>query len=320
MKLKYALTIVLVLVVGFCIGETVADGSTLVQGEKYTYSGTATGSPGSIMWYLFGPNYFNTGTSSVIEGTFEISLSKTETKNLAPGQYFLVIQHPMYDKVFNVGPVKTEKGYAIMLNNKGSYTDSSAQCLFYVNDRLAENAASALVDAITSQNIDDLFTTQTILVTKDTALSSDLAKTVVKGELLEISGTTTGHVNDVVTVELSQGDFSPVSKEIVKNSNTSAVSTTRIGASGAWSVNLDTTNLNLGKYTVSVTVGSLSPTKSTVEIIAPVPTEEPTKVPTQVTLSPTPTPTSSSTPVSSPWFGIMTIIGLGSGMILFRKH
>lgn len=301
-----------------CVGASAAaDTSTIVQGEKYTMTGVATGSPGSVQWYLFGPNYFKTGTASVVDGTYEISFSKADTEAMGAGQYYLVVQHPMYDKVFNVGPVRNGSGYVIKVNNQGSYTDPSATDLFNTNDRQSANAVQALTDAIRSENIDDVLTTTTLAVALETSTASAPSSvTVYEGDLYPVSGTTTGHVNDMVTVEFSAAGFSPTSKEDPQNAGLSKTVSTRIGQSGDWIVYIDTTGLVPGTYTITVSVGSLSPQTLpyTVHVLerqaTPVQTSEPSPV--------SPTPAGTTTPASA-GFGILALLGLGGALLLKRR-
>jgi len=325
MRIKniFLMLLLFVVLAGVCIGASAAaDSSTVVAGEKYTMTGTATGSPGSVQWYLFGPNYFRTGTSSVIDAVYEISFSKEATKDMDAGKYYLVIQHPMYDKVFNIGPVKTASGYVIKLNNKGPYTDSSATVLFDIKDHQSSNAVYALEKAIGDQNIDDWLTTIPLTVTSQSAYSFGSANVVYEGDMYPVTGTTTGHVNDMVRVEFSGLEFVPQSKESPSSAGMYREATTRIDESGYWRVDIDTTGLNPGTYVVTVYVGSLSPEvlPYTVQVVTrpetPVPTFEPTPTPVQPTPIQTPVPT--PTP-ASPGFGIIALLGIGGALLLKRK-
>ncbi|HJJ36083.1 MAG TPA: hypothetical protein O0X27_02775 [Methanocorpusculum sp.] len=313
----FCILLVFTLLACVCIGASAAAGSsTIVQGEKYTMTGEATGSPGSVQWYLFGPNYFKTGTSSVTDGRYEVSFSKEETKAMDPGQYYLVIQHPMYDKVFNVGPVMTSNGYVIKLNNQGPYTDPSATVLFNVNDRQGSNAVYALEKAIRDQNIDDMLATTELTVIS--AASDITAPTsIYEGGIYSVSGSTTGHVNDMVTVELIGAGFAPAAKQETMNTEQYRIGSTRIGASGLWTVNIDTTGLNPGEYDVKITVGQLSPVYSSLTVLErqAMPTTEPTPV---RTFEPSPVPTETPVP-ASPGFGIIALLGLGGAVLLSRK-
>ncbi|HJJ47147.1 MAG TPA: hypothetical protein O0X32_02715, partial [Methanocorpusculum sp.] len=262
----FCILLAFILLACVCIGTAAADGTTIVQGEKYSLTGTAIGSPGSIQWYLFGPNYFKTGTSSVMDdSTYELSLSKDETKNMATGQYYLIIQHPMYDKIFNIGPVKTGNGYVIKQNTNGPYTDSSATVLFNVNERQSANGVNALMSAMGSQNIDDVFT-QTTLTVNAAASGITTPHSIYEGGMYTVSGSTTGHVNDMVTVELIGGGFTPSTKQEQMSTEQYRISSTRIGESGLWTVNVDTTGLAPEEYMVKVTVGQLNPYFSTVTV------------------------------------------------------
>jgi len=315
LKKIFLILILFALLTCICVGVSNAtDSSTIVQGEKYSMKGEATGSPGSIQWYLFGSNYFKTGVSSVTDGVYDITLSKTDTETMDSGQYYLIIQHPMYDKTFNVGPVREGDSYVIKVNNHGSFKDPSATTLFNVNGRQGANAVRALEDAIKSQNIDDMLATTTLTVIPKSANTLPSSPQVFEGNIYSVTGNTVGHVNDMVRVEFSGAGFVPQSKETPSSSGMYREASTRIGESGTWKVDIDTTGLNPGTYTVTVYVGSLSPEvlPYTVEVVkqsaTPIPTYEPSPV--------LPTPT--STPVS-PGFGVLALLGLAGVLLLKRK-
>lgn len=74
----------------------------VARGDSVVISGHVEGQPAQLLWYVFGQNYFQWGTVTPdTNGDFE---KKVSTAGLSTGQYFVVVQHPMYDKLFNVQP------------------------------------------------------------------------------------------------------------------------------------------------------------------------------------------------------------------------
>jgi len=87
----------------------VAASSVVAKGDKIKITGTAEAT-NDLRYYVFGTNKFVTGTVSVADDA--TYTAEIETGNLAAGQYFVVIQHPMYDSNFNIGPASELVSYA----------------------------------------------------------------------------------------------------------------------------------------------------------------------------------------------------------------
>ena len=296
--------------------------------------GTAEGKPAEVKYYIFGNNFFDSANVSVDEnGVFEINKKIKEettvdgkTMLMQAGQYFLVIQHPMYDKKFNVGPVKNngdKKGFDIVKNEKGSFNDEistgvlAGTIIFNTNDRQSANAAQALCDSLDDQNIDDMYVKASFVVAGKTSVINPIPEQITKEQDLVISGTAVGHKNEVVTAELLSTAFAAVPKETVGSASFVSM-TARIDENGLWTVTIDTSDLNAGDYTVSVSVGQLDPATQKIKIVegtVPQPTAQPTGEPT---VAPTTAPT--HTP-ASPGFGILAALaGLGAVAVLLLRR
>ena len=234
----------------------------VVQGNPIPISGTANGAL-LVRYYLFGTNFFMTGSAPVIDGIYNSSIAPTTEP--APGQYFLVIQHPSYDGIFNIGPKYDEDNdrCSIVMNPSGSYTAPSASHLFNVYDRQSANAAQALCNALDSQLIDDLHVKASIfIVHEDESWSvSGIPKEVVKGDTIVISGTAVA--GKTVTVEMLSTAFAAVPKETI-GSAALIVETTKAAKDGTWEVKLDTSDLNIDEYSVSVLIDGKSVVSGTV--------------------------------------------------------
>ena len=77
------------------------ESTTVAKGDKIKITGTAEATD-NLRYYVFGTNKFVTDTISVADDA--TYTAEIETRGLAAGQYFVVIQHPMYDGNFNIGP------------------------------------------------------------------------------------------------------------------------------------------------------------------------------------------------------------------------
>lgn len=101
-----------------------------------------------VQYYIFGPNYFTAGTAPAPSFKINIPLKKDVC---SPGDYYMVIQHPMQNGTFEFYP----KGNQIWLN-----TDETSFIIFDVFEsyktRSPEDASNALIAAFESQqNSDD---------------------------------------------------------------------------------------------------------------------------------------------------------------------
>ncbi|KUK59964.1 MAG: hypothetical protein XD82_1736 [Methanoculleus marisnigri] len=79
-----------------------SSGAVVARGDDLTLTGTAQGDPASVRVWIFGKNLQLTQESATVEddGSFEYELDNTDT--FTSGQYFVVIQHPMMNKAFDI--------------------------------------------------------------------------------------------------------------------------------------------------------------------------------------------------------------------------
>jgi len=212
--------------------------SPVEKGYKIKITGNAKATP-QILYYIFGTNHFSFGTISVKDdGSYSKEIG---TDNLEAGQYFVVIQHPMNDGYFNVGPIASPFGFDIVQNPIGSYNGIDSTILFNTNERQSSNAAEALCAALDSQNIDDIYVKLTFVVTSP-QLTVDPVSDVARGSPLTISGTSTFQAGTVVSVEL----VSAASSGTLITQNTVAV--TESDGANIWNVTIDTSNIDEGLY------------------------------------------------------------------------
>jgi PGF-CTERM protein len=217
-----------------------------------------------IAYYIFGTNYFAYGKTEnhpeddegeEILTQFVVELNETQTKGMDAGQYFAVFQHPMYDKELNIEAV----GTAIML---GEVT------LFNVDVRQTANAAQALCDALDTQNIDDMYVKYSFFVVgEDESFTiSDIPTEVAKGDKIVISGVDTANAGKTIQVEMISTAFAAVQKETV-GSAAFIVVTTEVAKDGSWEITLDTSDLNVDEYSLSVAINSVEKKNVNVNVV-----------------------------------------------------
>ncbi|HJJ72782.1 MAG TPA: PGF-CTERM sorting domain-containing protein [Methanocorpusculum sp.] len=265
-----------------------------------------------IAYYIFGTNYFAYGKTEnhpeddegeEILTQFVVGLNETQTKGMDAGQYFAVFQHPMYDKELNIEAV----GTAIML---GEVT------LFNVDVRQTANAAQALCDALDTQNIDDVYVKYSFFVVgEDESFTiSDIPTEVAKGDKIVISGVDTANAGKTVQVEMISTVFAAVQKETV-GSAAFIVVTTEVAKDGSWEITLDTSDLNVDEYSLSIAINSVEKKNVNVNVVEgadePVNPEQPEQ------------PEQPEEPVApaTPGFGALAALaGLGAVAVLLLRR
>ncbi|MFY9750673.1 MAG: MEMAR_RS02690 family S-layer glycoprotein, partial [Methanoregula sp.] len=81
-----------------------ASQSTVAQGDPVYVTGTAQGQPSlGVQIWILGKNFAMITTEAVnSDSSFSYELKGTDTLNMYAGQYFVVVQHPMQNGVFDV--------------------------------------------------------------------------------------------------------------------------------------------------------------------------------------------------------------------------
>ena len=291
----------------------------IVKGDEAEFIINAEATENGIAYYIFGTNYFvnNTVDDAVDEETpnqYVIELEDTDTDKMDPGQYFMVIQHPMYDQVFNIQAV----GKKICLMNEDG--TASVSELFDVFERQTANAAQALCDALDTQNIDDMYVKYSFFVVgEDESFTiSEIPATIAQGETLTISGVSTANAGEYVTVEMISTAFAAVPKETVGSAAFIAV-TTQIADDGTWEVTFDTSNLNVDEYSLKVACAAEEKPWKNVNINVVEAADEPVTPPTDKPDEPV-TPPQDDAP-ETPGFGALAALaGLGAVAVLLLRR
>ena len=307
----------------------VASQSTIAQGDKFYIRGVAEGQPSQgVQVWIMGKNYVRVDTESVNnDGSFEKEINQGITSDMAAGQYFVVVQHPMYNDRLDVNPMTYADGmYAV-----GPYPVANSKLfkLSGAGSLQGSDAAEALVVALDNAMVDDTYTKLQFLVEAPTIKLAAVTEKAV-GEKFEIKGTTNLAVDDEVLVEVVSSSFAPTQKT-QSGEFSGATGTVKVvkGTEGfnTFAFPVDTTTFKPDEYiiqasgvTVDVTTTALFnvvekpvPTTVITTVATPVQTTVATPIPT------TPTPTPSPT---APGFGaLVALIGLGAvAFLIVRKH
>lgn len=262
---------------------------TIAQGDPVFVWGIATGhpQPGLQIW-LIGNNYARVTTIPVQEdNSFEYELKPADSQNLAAGQYFVMIQHPMMNGVFDIsynagtGQVINRQlggGMAIFtLTGPGSLPSS--------------DAASALIRAVNDQNIDDTFSSVSFFVDAPKVLIDPIGEHYV-GEMFAISGTTNLAAGDDILLEVYSSSFVPTKKEQAGefSGKTGMVKVQPgDGIDNRWSFDIDASGFKPDEYIVRVSAAHQDVTSSATFIIVPRMVQSP--APTTIVVTPLAFPT-----------------------------
>jgi hypothetical protein len=206
-------------------------GTTLTRGEDYRISGTATGADCVQVW-LFGKNYYKLGVPVLVEsdGSFEYVLAGAETSNLAKGQYYIVVQHPM------------REGFGVYSDPGTGYLTGPGIPPVNLRALQASDAATALINALDSPNVDDAYIKFSFSVDVSRIWIDGLSDQTY-GEAFTVTGTTDYPAGTALTYRITatEDGANVLSGETV------------VGDNGDWSFEVDTTVIGPGAYALSIT-------------------------------------------------------------------
>ena len=319
-----------------------ASQSTVAQGDKVFITGTAEGQPtlGVKIWVL-GKNYPTTvsdvKTQSVnADSSFKYEITQSATKNLYPGQYFVVVQHPMQNNIFDISMCTGAGLGNVVCNNQanGGLATAKVFTLLGSGSLQGSDAAEALVQGINSPNVDDTYTKLQFLVEVPVIRIDPVGDKHV-GDKFTITASTNLAVDDEVLVQVYSSSFKPTQKS-QSGEFSGATGTVKVkkGDSGMNKItfDVDSSTFKPDEYIVTanailqVATGTalfnvlegaapVVTTKAPVVVttVAPVVT---TAAPVVTTVPPTPVPT------KSPGYGaLIALIGLGAvAFIVVRRH
>ena len=319
-----------------------ADSGDVARGDNDYIRGTAEGKPsdGVAIWIL-GKNFVAYSTESVNDdGSFEYEIKDSVTRDMSAGQYFVVVQHPMYNDKFDVFP------NADNTLVQGSYpTDPSTKfTLSGAGSLQGSDAAEALVAALTDPAVDDTYTKLQFMIEEPTIRIAPIGEKMV-GDKFSIDGTTNLKPDDEILVEVTSSSFKPTDKS-QSGEFSGATGTVKVqkGTEGfnTWNFSVDSSTFKPDEYIVKAqgvvvdsatatqlfnvvesgatpsTTATTAPAVTTAAVTTAVTTAAVTTAETTVaTTVPTTVPTT-----KSPGFGaLLAMIGLGAvALFVVRRH
>ncbi|MHB8163567.1 MAG: MEMAR_RS02690 family S-layer glycoprotein [Methanoregula sp.] len=321
-----------------------ASQSTVAQGDRVFITGTAEGNPNGVKIWVLGKNYPTTAsqvkTQSVnADASFSYEITQTDTKTLYPGQYFVVVQHPMQNNVFDVTTVPDTTDATIIyvknlqLNAAGvAGAGTNIFTLLGAGSLQGSDAAEALVQGINSPNVDDTYTKLQFLVEVPVIRIDPVGDKHV-GDKFTITAATNLAVDDEVLVQVYSSSFKPTQKS-QSGEFSGATGTVKVakGDSGMNKLSFDVDSSTFKPDEYIVTADAILQTATgtalfnVLEGAAPVvTTKAPVVATTVATAVPTTVATAVPTPIpttKSPGYGaLIALIGLGAvAFIVVRRH
>jgi len=246
----------------YVIGQV--DQSTYAQGDPIVIRGIAFIPNQKIQIWVFGQteNNFDTVITDS-EGRFEYQLTKSFS--FPPGEYYVVIQHPMMDNDFDV----YVKHQFVVSNYPKKGT--SVFKFWGPGSQKGVDAANILTMSIDNPAFDDTYTKLQFLIEKPTIVISPIPLTK-KGEKISIIAGTNLAVGDKILFEISSKSFNPDQLEL--NQGLTGASGTVEVISGKEGFNIisfvvDTSTLNPDKYNLKISALSLESSALTQFMIKP---------------------------------------------------
>jgi len=304
----------------------------IAKGDRVFVEGTAEGDPSSgVQIWILGKNYVKIVTQSVdSDSTYKYEMTQGDTSDMASGQYFIVVQHPMQNGVFDI----YRDGDFVINNELGSGT--SLFKLTGSGSLQGSDAAEALIQAINDPNIDDTYTKLNVMVEEPLIIIDPIgAKSI--GDKFTLTGKTNLAVDDEILIEIYSSSFKPTDKsqngEFSGTTGTVKVLKSESGLN-KFSLDIDTATFKADEYIVvaqGITQESSGTTLFTVQAMPVTTPPTPTPVVTAptaapLTVPPTAPPTEVPTPIvtettKSPGFGaILALVGLmGVAFVVVRR-
>ncbi|KAF1077888.1 hypothetical protein MKMG_01184 [Methanogenium sp. MK-MG] len=310
--------------------------ATVAKGDDMYITGNAEGDPtqGVAIWIL-GKNYVSY-TTETVEDNGAFSYKFSGTSDLAPGQYFVVVQHPMTNDQFDLAPqagnpAPGQTSVVRPVLDKTLAVGGLLPPVFILEgpgSLQGSNAATALVDAMNSADIDDTYYKLTFMIQEPIIIISPIGDKYV-GDTFTISGTTNLAVGDSLIVDVSSSSFRPAEKTQASGfsgkSGTVLVTAGDKDSENVWEFTVDASAFVPDEYIVKVQgiVADQTATQTFNVLKAeetPVATATPDTTPVATaTAVPTAEPTPDET--AAPGFGVLVaLIGLGAvAALIVRK-
>ncbi len=321
-----------------------ASQSTVAKGDRVYVSGTAEGDPSSVAIWVMGKNYAIRDTASVnSDASFKYEIKQETTKTMSSGQYFVVVQHPMQNKQFDVDlyaltdATVANRGYVYnkLLTATNTNTPTKIFKLLGSNSLQGSDAAEALAQGINDANVDDTYTKLQFLV-EEPVIRVDAIGDKHVGDKFTITAQTNLAVDDEVLVQVYSSSIKPTQKS-QSGEISGATGTVKVvkGDSGMNKISFDVDSSTFKPDEYIVTEDAVIQEATGTALFNVLETSAQTVAPTQVvtaapttqvvTQAPTTVATTvapTATPTKSPGFGaLIALIGLGAvAFVVVRRH
>ena len=183
---------------------------TVAQGDELTITGNSGGrtDAGVAVW-IFGRNYFWYDTVQAEHGgVFTYDLPGPVTRNMAPGEYSVIIQHPMTNGEFDIWP---DRSHEMVLGTSPWY---GAPVFRVAGPGALQGpaAAGALISALQSQFIDDTYTEYSIFIQNPKITIWPDSLNATTGATVSLAGTTNLAPGSRLLIEVTDERFGPAPK------------------------------------------------------------------------------------------------------------
>lgn len=183
--------------------------SSVAQGDGIYITGTASGKPqpGIQIWIFGGGFHLQKIVPVNPDGSYSLRIYGKDTKELSPGQYFVIVQHPMMNHEFDVYP--DANGQAVLSNDPKRGVE-----LFSLDgsgSKQGAEAAMALIDAMNSNNIDDIYTKLQFLIEMPKIQFEQISDKHI-GEKFTIRAMTNLAIDNEIMIEINSSSFDPNQK------------------------------------------------------------------------------------------------------------
>jgi PGF-CTERM protein len=321
-----------------------ASQSTVAKGDRIYITGTAEGDPSSIQIWILGKNYAVKATEAVnADASFKYEVRQETTKTLYAGQYFVVVQHPMQNDIFDIDQCGTGTGPTgctaltcpnSVCNMQQAKNTPNSQSIFTIlgaGSLQGSDAAEALVQGINSANVDDTYTKLQFLIEEPVININPIGDKRV-GDKFTITAQTNLAVDDEILVQVYSSSFKPTQKS-QSGEFSGATGTVKVtkGDSGMNMISFDVDSSTFKPDEYIVTAEAIIQTANGNALFnvleGPIPTAVApvvtTVAPAVTTVAPVVTTVAPvSTPTQSPGYGaLIALIGLGAvAFIVVRRH
>jgi hypothetical protein len=222
--------------------------AVVARGDRLTISGTATGNPDQVRIWIIGTRYRLLGVTAFAEedGTFSYTLGRLDTRHLSSGQYYVVVQHPMCEHVFNVFAFAPGSTSDFRIANTWSSETVD------LGSMAASDAVTALVDMIESPHCDDICRKFTFSV-EEAWIAFDPVANHTVGETFTVAGSTNLAAGDILVYDVFCASFNPTVPGDEPGYGASGTTTVRTGTgTNEWSFEVNTTIFSAEPYRITV--------------------------------------------------------------------